>query len=83
MRLFSSANCENAHRLIDVFQTSFAKIIEGDSQYLADILIGCAGYADATGRRELLQTGADINAITEDIRSARYDVAHMHGDPEL
>src|SRR5262249_9360757 len=77
------ANPEHPHRPADVFELLFADILEGDIEFLADLVAHDPADADATGIGQTLEAGGQIHSVAEDVAILGDDVALMNTDAEL
>jgi hypothetical protein len=67
----------------DVLEFTEAEIIEGNIELAGDVLENPTGDRNATGRRQLLEPGGDIDAVTQYIAVIFDDVADMDGHTKI
>jgi hypothetical protein len=70
------------HRLVDVLELLRAELPEGERERLADLLVDRSGDAHAPWLGYLLKPRADIDPVSQQIASARDDIANVDSDPE-
>src|SRR5215469_13746522 len=69
--------------LRDVLQLRLAKVLHVERHFPRRILTHASRDADAACIGQSLQTGSDIDAITEQVTSLGYHVALVQADPNL
>ena len=77
------SNLEDPHRPCDVLELPFACILEGDIELAPNLAVCVIGDANATGRRQSLQTRRYIHAVAENVTSIDDDVADIDAHAEL
>ena len=75
-------HAEDAHRVADVLQRSFAEVVEAEVDLVADLIVDRAGDADPARLRHALQARRDVDPVAEQIVAADHDVAEVDADPK-
>ena len=65
-----------------VLDLLFSGEVERQAQLALQLVIGRAGNHDPAGRRELLQSRRDIDAVSKEVVTLDYDVAQVDPDAE-
>ena len=74
---------EGPDRASDVFDAMFTQILEGDRQFVTNMVSYPARHADATRLGEGLETSSNIDAIAEDVPILDHHIADIEADTEL
>ena len=72
----------NLNRPSNVLECLRAAVVERGIETVAHILMHAARYANPSRRRDLLQTGSDVDAVAEDVVAVDDDVAEVDADTE-
>jgi len=70
-------------RAFDIPDLLSAEVGECQRQYLFDLLVGRARYADAAGLGQRLQARRDVDGVAKQVAAADHHVAHMDADTEV
>ena len=70
------------NRSSNVLQRLRAAVVERCVETVAHIVMHAARYANPSRRRDLLQTGSDVDAVAEDVVAVDDDVAEVDANAE-
>jgi len=79
----AQAKLEGTDRARNVFDALFIQIVEGDRQFMTNVVSYPARHADATRLGEGFETGSNIDAIAEDVPILHHHIADIKADTEL